>query len=62
MFFKEYDMMTNSVPTLSRAAIVDYAHPIAYIDASYLMPSWNQSNNIFSATKPFETWVRLSIR
>jgi len=55
-------MMTNSVPTLSRAAIVDYAHPIAYIDASYLMPSWNQSNNIFSATKPFKTWVKSSNR
>ncbi len=50
-------MMTNSVPTPSRAAIVDYSHPIAFIAVSFLMPSSYQSNNIFSATKPFQTWV-----
>ena len=50
-------MMTNSAPTLSRAAIVDYSHPIAFIAVSFLMPSSYQSNNIFSATKPFQTWV-----
>jgi len=57
-FSKEYDMMTNSVPTPSRAAIVDYSHPIAFIAVSYLIPSSYKSNNLFSATKPFQTWVK----
>ena len=43
--------MTNSVPTSSRAAIVDYTHPIAHFAVSFLIPSSYQSNNLFSATK-----------
>jgi len=54
-------MMTNSVPTPSRAAIVEYSHPIAFIDVSYIIPSSYQSNNFFSATKPFQTWVKFVI-
>ncbi len=50
-------MMTNSVPTPSRAALVDFSHPIVYAAVSYLIPSSYQWNNIFSATKPFQTWV-----
>ena len=49
--------MTNSVPTPSRAALVDFSHPIVYAAVSYLIPSSYQWNNIFSATKPFQTWV-----
>ena len=55
-------MMTNSVPTPSRAAIVDYSHPIAFIAVSYLIPSSYQSNNFFSTTKPFQTWVKTSLK
>ena len=50
-------MMTNSVPTPSRAVLVDFSHPIVYVAVSYLIPSSYHSNNIFSATKPFQTWV-----
>jgi len=50
-------MMTNSVPTPSRVALVDFSHPIIYAAVSYLIPSSYQWNNIFSATKPFQTWV-----
>ena len=51
-------MMTNSVPTPSRAAIVDYSHPIAFIAVSYIIPSSSyQSNTFFSASEPFQTWV-----
>ena len=55
-------MMTNSVPTPSRATIVDYSHPIAFIAVSYLIPSSYKSNNLFSATKPFQTWVKTCLK
>jgi len=50
--------MTSSVPTLFRAALVDFTNPVAYVAVSFLIPSSDgQGVDIFSATKPFQAWV-----
>jgi len=53
---KEYDLMTNSVPTPSRAAIVEYSHTIAFIDVSYIIPYflWLLKTIVISNSEQFK--------
>jgi len=53
-------MMTNSVP--SRAAIVDYSHPIAFIAVSYLIPSSYKTNNFFLYHKTISSLGKTSLK
>lgn len=51
-------MMTSSVPTLLRAALVDYTYPFAYAAVSFLIPPSSQSVKIIiTTTQPFKTMV-----
>lgn len=54
--------MTLSVPIISRATLVDYAQPIVFASVSFLIPFPYQTVNLLSATKPFQAWVRRSLK
>lgn len=60
IFFQEFDIMTGSSPTSTRAALVDFTQPVAHLAVSFLIPRSDQSVNILSTTKPFQNSVYLA--